>query len=120
MATSADVPLLVRSENSASERRVTPAWSIATLKARLEPITGVPADCQKLSLKVGSQQPLPIAAQDEEATQIGAFPLQAYAELQVSGGVVSCLIPPYTIPLQFRARNPIPVVPQYEKSLPFH
>lgn len=86
MATTADVPLLIRSENSASERRVTPSWSIATLKARLEPITGVPADCQKLSLKVGSQPPQPIAAQDEEATQIGVFPLQAYAELQVSGG----------------------------------
>lgn len=81
----ADVPLLLRSDNSSSERRVTPSWTISQLKARLEPITGVPASCQRLSLKVASQPPQPIEAADEDSTQIGAWPLQAYAELQVSG-----------------------------------
>ncbi|CAK4032664.1 Cell polarity alp11 [Lecanosticta acicola] len=83
MSTAADVPLLVVSEHSSAERRITPAWSIAALKARLEPITGVPATCQRLSLKIGSQPPQAIDAQDEEAAQIGAWPLQPYAELQV-------------------------------------
>ncbi|KAI5368186.1 Putative Ubiquitin-like domain, CAP Gly-rich domain, Ubiquitin-like domain superfamily [Septoria linicola] len=84
MATSAaDIPLLIRSENSSSERRISPAWSIAQLKSRLEPITGVPAGCQRLSLKVASQPAQNIEAADEEATQIGAWPLQAYAELQI-------------------------------------
>lgn len=82
-APAADVALLIRSENSASERRVSPAWTIAQLKARLEPITGVPAGCQRLSLKVASQPAMMIEAADEEATQVGAWPLQAYAELQV-------------------------------------
>ena len=85
MSTAADIPLLVVSENSSSERRVTPSWSIAVLKARLEPITGVPATCQRLSLKVGSQPPHAIEAQDEDKTQIGTWPLQPYAELQVGG-----------------------------------
>lgn len=84
-ATTHDVPLLVKSDTSSSERRVSPAWTIATLKGRLEPITGIPASCQRLSLKVGSQASQPIEAADEEATQIGAWPLQAYAELQVGG-----------------------------------
>lgn len=85
MASSHDVPLLVRSDTSSSERRVSPAWTIATLKGRLEPITGIPASCQRLSLKVGSQPSLPIEAADEETTQIGTYSLQAYAELQVGG-----------------------------------
>ncbi|KAK4631323.1 Cell polarity protein alp11 [Fulvia fulva] len=83
MAAAADIPLLVRSENSSSERRVSPAWTITHLKDRLEPITGVPASCQKLSLKLASHPPQSIEAQDEDGTQIGAWPLQAYAELQV-------------------------------------
>ncbi|KAK3115357.1 hypothetical protein LTR53_005399 [Teratosphaeriaceae sp. CCFEE 6253] len=80
----ADIPLLIRSDNSASERRVSPAWTITQLKARLDPITGVPASCQRLSLKIGSQAPLPITALDEDGTQLANWPLQAYAELQVA------------------------------------
>jgi tubulin-folding cofactor B len=80
---SADIPLLIRSDNSSSERRITPSWTIAFLKSRLEPITGVPAACQRLTLKVASQPLQPIEAADEESTQIAAWPLQAYAEIQV-------------------------------------
>lgn len=83
MATTADIPLLIRSENSASERRITPSWSIAQLKARLEPITGVPASCQSLTLKIASQATQLIQAANEDATQLAAWPLQAYAEIYV-------------------------------------
>jgi hypothetical protein len=84
MTTLPDIPLLIRSENSSSERRISPAWTISQLKGRLEPITGVPASCQALSLKLASQAPVAIAAQDEDATQMARWPLQAYAEIQVS------------------------------------
>ncbi|OAL55356.1 hypothetical protein IQ07DRAFT_607726 [Pyrenochaeta sp. DS3sAY3a] len=83
LQSAADVPLLIRSANSSSERRVSPSWSIAQLKTRLEPITGVPANCQQLSLRVGSQDPIPLAAADEEQTHLAAYPLQAYAEITV-------------------------------------
>ncbi|KAF2085797.1 hypothetical protein K490DRAFT_74937 [Saccharata proteae CBS 121410] len=83
LQTAMDVPLLVSSANSASERRVSPSWSIAYLKTRLEPITGVPASSQRLSLKIGSQDALAIAAADEETTQLSVFPLQPYAEIYV-------------------------------------
>ena len=79
-----DVPLLICSPNSSSERRISPSWSIAQLKARLEPITGVPASCQQLSLRVGSQDAVPLVAADEEQTRLAAFPLQPYAEITVS------------------------------------
>jgi len=83
MATAADIPLLIVSENSSSERRISPSWSIAQLKGRLEPVTGVPANCQRLSLKIGSQAAQPIEAADEETTILAAWPLQAYAEIKV-------------------------------------
>lgn len=78
-----DVPLLVSSPNTASERRVTPSWSISHLKTRLEPVTGIPASCQKLTLRIGSQAPVPLDAPNEDATLLSAFPLQPYAEIYV-------------------------------------
>jgi len=80
----ADVPLIISSSNSSSERRINPSWSVAHLKSRLEPITGVPAGSQQLSLRVASQDAVPIAAADEEETRLAAFPLQPYAEITVS------------------------------------
>jgi len=84
LQSTADVPLLITSPNSSSERRISPSWSIAQLKGRLEPITGVPASCQQLSLRVGSQDAVAITAADEEQTRLAAFPLQPYAEMTVS------------------------------------
>jgi len=84
MLAAADVPLIINSANSSSERRISPSWTIAHLKTRLEPITGVPASCQQLSLRVGSQDPIPLTAADEEQAQLAAFPLQPYAEVTVS------------------------------------
>jgi len=54
------------------------------LKTRLEPITGIPASCQRLHLKTGAPQPIiAIESTDEESTQLVNFPLQAYAEIYV-------------------------------------
>jgi len=90
-AAAADIPLLITSPNSSSERRITPSWSIAHFKTRLEPITGIPASSQKLTLRVGTQDGTAIEADDEEKTQLSAFPLQAYAEINVSRRELSCL-----------------------------
>lgn len=80
----ADVPLQVISENAASERRITPSWTIGQLKARLEPITGVPPLSQKLTLRVKGRETVAIEANDEENTRLTSFPLTPYAELHVS------------------------------------
>jgi hypothetical protein len=84
MTTMADVPLFVVSEYSSSERRITPAWSIAQLKKKMEPITGIPPPCQKITLKTATNTSLPVEAVDEEAAQLANFPLVPYAELHVS------------------------------------
>ena len=83
LTSAADVPLQISSANASSERRISPAWSIQHLKTRLEPITGIPASCQLLTLRVGAQDAIPIQAQDEETTCLAAFPLQPYAEIAV-------------------------------------
>jgi tubulin-folding cofactor B len=84
MRTAGDIPLLITSDNSSSERRINPSWTIRQLKARLEPVTGIPPLSQKLNLKFGSNQSVPVEAADEENTQLGAFPLAPYTEIHVS------------------------------------
>ncbi|KAF2741933.1 hypothetical protein M011DRAFT_530202 [Sporormia fimetaria CBS 119925] len=80
----ADVPLLISSSNSSSERRISPSWTIAYLKTRLEPITGIPAGSQQLTLRLASRDAVPIAAADDENTQLAAYALQPYAEITVT------------------------------------
>lgn len=92
LQSAADVPLLISSPNSSSERRISPSWTIAHLKTRLEPITGIPAACQQLSLRVASQDPVALVAADEENIQLAAFPLQPYAEITVSASSPSYCI----------------------------
>ena len=84
MHAAGDIPLQITSENSSSERRITPSWTIGQLKAKLEPVTGIPPLSQKLTLRLGSQQSVPLEAVDEENTQLGSFPLAPYAEIYVS------------------------------------
>ncbi|KAI0806493.1 CAP Gly-rich domain-containing protein [Xylaria sp. FL0064] len=79
----ADVPLLVTSENSSSERRITPSWSISQLKSKLEPVTGIPPSCQILKLKTSANETIPIEAKNEDVTLLSNFHLAPYAELQI-------------------------------------
>lgn len=81
----ADVPLQVISDNAASERRITPSWTISQLRAKLEPITGIPPSSQRLSLKTSTGSgKIAIEAADEDNVQLFSFPLAPYAELHVS------------------------------------
>ena len=83
MQAAGDIPINVRSENSGSERRITPSWTIGQLKAKLEPVTGIPPLSQKLTLWINNQQSVNIEAQDEENTQLSNFPLAPYAVIHV-------------------------------------
>lgn len=84
MQSARDIPLLITSAASSSERRITPSWSIAQLKAKLEPVTGIPPSAQRLLLRTADQQERPIEADDEEHVQVGQWPLIDYAEIHVS------------------------------------
>ncbi len=79
----ADVPLYVVSDYAASERRITPAWSISQLKSKLEHITGIPPSCQQIFLKTSAGEKIAVEAQDEESVYLQQFPLAPYAELLV-------------------------------------
>ncbi|AEO61891.1 hypothetical protein MYCTH_2312622 [Thermothelomyces thermophilus ATCC 42464] len=80
----ADVPLFVVSDYVSSERRITPSWSISQLKAKLEPITGIPPSCQKISLRTSSNEQIAIEAPDEESVYLQQFPLKPYSELLIA------------------------------------
>jgi tubulin-specific chaperone B len=74
----AAVPLRVVSAHTTSDRRVSPDWTVAQLKARLEPITGVPIEHQRLVLH-GED----LHVEDEEGTLLGSLGLVPQSELQV-------------------------------------
>ncbi|MCJ1479677.1 hypothetical protein MMC13_008363 [Lambiella insularis] len=82
--TARDVPLFIISASVSSERRVSPSWTLTQLRAKLEFITGVPPSCQKLTLKLPGQDEVVLEAPDEDTTRVGAWSLQAYAEIQVN------------------------------------
>lgn len=82
LQTSADVLMQVVSDNSRSERRISPAWTVDTLKTRLEPITGIPVAAQRLSLRGGSHQSVNIDS--DGSVQLHVFNVASFSELRVS------------------------------------
>ena len=83
LQTPRDISLRVSSENASTERRITPSWTVAQLKGKLESVTGIPPSCQKLILRVPGQEETVIAASDEDKVHVGSWRLQANAEIHV-------------------------------------
>ncbi|KAK9248488.1 CAP Gly-rich domain-containing protein [Lipomyces tetrasporus] len=85
----ADIPLLVTSQNSSSERRISPHWTLAHLKSRLEPVTGIPSFSQRLSVFIAhSETPILLTPPDGRADDdytVGEFrnALVPFARVQV-------------------------------------
>ncbi|CAI4217262.1 unnamed protein product [Parascedosporium putredinis] len=80
----ADIPLFVVSEYSASERRVTPSWSISEFKAKMESVTGIPPGSQKLTYKTATSEKMSMDVADEDATLLSAFPLAKNGEIHIT------------------------------------
>jgi len=80
----ADVPLLVISDNSSSERRITPSWTISQLRTKLEPVTGIPPSAQRMTYRAPGRDAVPVEAHDEDATFMSSFGLVPYAELHIT------------------------------------
>lgn len=84
LTTVRDIPLSITSAASSSERRITPSWTVAHLKTKLEPVTGIPPSSQQLSLRLPNQQEeIAIHAEDEDGVEIGQWPLVPHAEIKV-------------------------------------
>lgn len=89
MTTARDIPIVITSSAASSERRITPSWTIAHLKTKLEPVTGIAPSSQILTLRLPDrQQETPIEAEDEESVEIGRWPLVAYAEIKVCSWIL--------------------------------
>src|SRR5271165_1769414 len=82
----ADVSVWVKSDQTSSERRINPSWSIASnrhlyntanhvaLKQKLETITGIPPVSQILSLQLSDgETKIPINPTDDKTTLLSAY-----------------------------------------------
>lgn len=57
-----------------AERRINPSWTISQLKAKLEPITGIPPACQHLRIRgVDGDWVVIGAGEEEEGRRIGEW-----------------------------------------------
>ena len=83
----ADIPLHVIPENSSSERRITPSWSIGQLKTKLEPVTGIPPGSQVITLKTATGETIPVQGADEDSTFLSSFPLTSIGILSTTAHV---------------------------------
>lgn len=80
-----NVPVFVTSEQTSSERRVNGTWTLAELKDRLEKITGVPPQVQKLVVYPTSgntENPIEVGEQDDNKT-LDSFGITAYGRIHV-------------------------------------
>lgn len=83
METARDIPVRITSATVSSERRITPSWTIAQLKDKLELITGIPNSSQKLTLQHATDQQVVIEAEKEDQMQVGSFVQIPYTEIKV-------------------------------------
>ncbi|ORY96761.1 CAP Gly-rich domain-containing protein [Syncephalastrum racemosum] len=67
-------------ENINAERRLDKGWTVLDLKYKLEPITGIPADTQSLSLYKNDTLVGPI---DDESRLVGSYPIDDFNRLHV-------------------------------------
>lgn len=75
------VTLFVTSRNASSERRFSKSLTVASLKERLEPITGVAAATMKIQL-FGPKDEL-LAVLEEDDRMLGFYPVQQYMRLNI-------------------------------------
>ncbi|KAI8621725.1 CAP Gly-rich domain-containing protein [Chytriomyces sp. MP71] len=80
---SAIVTVFVSSEGVTSERRFDKATTIASLKERLEPITGVPAASMKITLYSKADSPL-CTISDDDTKMLGFYPLEDFMRIHVT------------------------------------
>lgn len=67
-----DFSVFVDSDDTSSERRISPQWTIAVLKQKLWPITGIPPDSQILSIPYTSEEDV-----------VGSFGIEPLSVLKV-------------------------------------
>lgn len=67
-------------EKVSTERRFDKGLTIAQLKYKLEPITGIPASTQKIELYNGNNL---LGLLDDEEKMLGAYPVENYMRIQI-------------------------------------
>jgi tubulin-folding cofactor B len=75
-----DIPILVTSPSTSSERRITPSWTLSQLKQKLEFVTGIPPSAQRLQWKAPGVHGVWMEGEDKE---LGRWGLVKGGEIEV-------------------------------------
>lgn len=85
-----EISVFVTSDQTSSERRINPQWTISELKGRLEIITGIPPSSQKLCIYGVSKvsPPTPVVAdtskgETEETKTLEGYTIAQYGRIHV-------------------------------------
>ncbi|KAI9754301.1 MAG: hypothetical protein M4579_004765 [Chaenotheca gracillima] len=100
LTTPSDISILISSVNASSEKRVTPTWTLAHLKSKLEPVTGIPPSSQRLILKApgGSQEGTILTTENEDHKSLDAYGVGKGCEIIVEDVRPPSLRPNYNDP----------------------
>ncbi|CAN6659538.1 tubulin-specific chaperone B [Trichomonascus vanleenenianus] len=78
-----DISVFITSENISTEKRVSPTWTIEQLKAKLEPITGIPPSSQEILIYSSPSTKVPKPASDDN-TLLGQYNLAQYGVIHIN------------------------------------
>ena len=87
----ADIPVFVDSDDTSSERRVSPDWSVSTLKQKMWPITGIPPDYQIITFPAQSS-----ASSITDDTLLSSLSLSPYTAVKITDSRPPAQRPNYT------------------------
>lgn len=80
----------------ASERRITPTWTVSQLKAKLETMTGIPPSNQKLKLKSPGREDRWVEGDDQ---LVGEWGLARGCEFEVCNDGIDVYLASISVPL---------------------
>ena len=97
LQTAADIPLFITVPTTSkdappqlsAERRINPSWTVLQLKAKLEPITGIPPGSQDLRIQALDGSWTSITG---DGRRVGEWSLRRGGEIEVS--ITKCLLLP--------------------------
>ncbi|MCJ1271590.1 hypothetical protein MMC22_011492 [Lobaria immixta] len=120
METARDIPVRITSATISSERRITPSWTIAQLKDKLELITGIPNSSQKLTVQHATDQEVVIETENEDRLQVGSFVQIPYTEIKVTHKTGTAVpkvadVPKWVMPSEVYSARPSTVL-AYKKA----
>lgn len=82
----ADISVFITSDQTSSERRISPSWTITELKFKLETVTGIPPSSQTLQVYPSATASFPSPATqniNEDSTTVADLGISSYGRIHI-------------------------------------